>query len=275
MRVPEELKRLRAEILRKGSGLLLELINSVRHYAVAFVAIPNTQTESPWPCGSATLVTVNGGHYFLTAAHVWTKLQKFKYIGVTLVDNIDQRFAIETKHLIATGPTKPAKKEEGPDIILLRIPDAKLGEIKARKSFFPLGVKKPKVSVVAIEIPILLGAPGELATLPTPTTLDMVIQAIIANSTPRKFTKRTYDYMDGNEFFGAYGFPKSYGGFSGGGLWHVYVYLDPKTRERKERRHLAGMAFYEFKQKRKYRVIRYHGAKSISLVRKMLLKEKD
>jgi len=54
MKVPEELKRLRAEILSKGSGLLLVFINSVRHYAVAFVAIPDTQTESPWPCGSAT-----------------------------------------------------------------------------------------------------------------------------------------------------------------------------------------------------------------------------
>jgi hypothetical protein len=246
-RVPEELKRIRTEILSKGSRLLLEFINCVRHYSVSFVAIPNRQTESPWPCGSATLVTVNGEHYFLTARHVWTKLQEVKHVGVTLVENIDQRFAIETQHLIPTGPPKPPQEEKGPDIVLLKIPDAKLGEIKARKSFYPLGVKRGKAPVVAIEIPILLGAPGESATLPKPNTLDLVFQAIIANSTPKKFTKGKYDYMDGNELFGAYGFPKSYGGFSGGGLWHIYVYLDPRTGKRKERRHLVGMAFYEFR----------------------------
>jgi hypothetical protein len=269
-RVPNELKRLRAEILSEGSSLLLEFINSVRHYSVSFVAIPNTQAESPSPGGSATLVEVNGGHYFLTARHVWTRLQKFKYMGVTLVENIDQRFFIETEHLIPTGPPKPALEQDGPDIVLLKIPDAKLGEIKARKSFYPLGIKRVGVPVVAIEIPILIGGPVESATLIKPTTLDMVVQAIIANSTPKKFTKGRFDYLDADEFFGSYGFPNSYGGFSGGGLWHVYVYLDPKTGERKEQRHLAGMAFYEFKPKRKYRVIRYHGVKSLRVVRGML-----
>jgi len=97
---------------------------------------------------------------------------------------------------------------------------------KHERVFYPLGVKRGKVPVVAIEIPILLAAPGESATFQKPNTLDVVIQAIIANSTPKKFTKGKYDYMDANEFFGGYGFPKSYDGFSGGGLWHIYVYLD-------------------------------------------------
>jgi hypothetical protein len=269
-RVPEKLKRLRTEILSKDSPLLLEFINSVRHYSVSFIAISNKQSESPSSCGSATLVTVNGGHYFLTARHVWTKLRKSKYAGVTLVENADQRFVIETEHLIPIGPPEPALEEDGPDIVLLKIPDAKLGEIKARKSFYPLGIKRSGVPVVAIEIPVLLGAPVESATLPKPNTLDVVEQAIIANSTPRKFTKGRFDYMDTNEFFGAHGFPNSYGGFSGGGLWHICVYLDPRTGEPKDRRHLAGMAFYEFAPKRKYRVIRCHGVKSISVVRRML-----
>jgi hypothetical protein len=271
-RVPDELKRLRAEILSNGSGLFLEFINSVRHYMVGFIAIPNTRSEFPWPCGCATLVTANGAYYFLTAAHVWKELQKFKLVGVTLVENLDQRFAIETQHLIATGPPKPTKEQDGPDIVLLKIPNVKLGEIKARKSFYPLEpvVKKLGVSVASIEIPILLGAPGEAAALLKPDTLDMVIQAIIPISTPRKFTKGRYDYLDLKGFFGAHAYPTSYGGFSGGPLWHVHVYLDPTTGERKERRHLAGMAFYEFPQKRKYRVIRCHGSKSVKTVMRML-----
>lgn len=273
-RVPKELKRLKAQILNRDSGLLLEFIRSVGHYTVAFVGIPNIRSEPPWPSGTATLVTVEGGHYFLTAAHVWTNLQKFRRIGVTVVENLDHRFEIETEHLIPTGPPKPPSEEDGPDIVLLKIPQARLGEIKARKSFYPLG-PKPKESVVCIQIPILLGAPGEKATQRTRGTLDMAIQAIVATSTPKKFTRGRYDYLDLKEYFGAYGFPISYRGFSGGGLWHVYVYLDPTTGERKERRRLAGLAFYEFERKRKYRTIRCHGVRSIGVVMRMLKQKRN
>lgn len=273
--VPEALKRIEAEIADEKSGLFEKLVESVRHYTIAFVCIPNTDAESPCLCGTATLVTVDGEHYFLTAQHVWQKLKKFRHVGITLVPNIDQCFTIPTHLLLATGPRKPAAEENGPDIVFLKIPAAKLGEIKARKSFYPLErvAKKLLVEVMAIEVRILLGAPGETATLATPTNLDMTIQGIMADGHPKTFTKGRYDYVDSKEFFGAHGFPKSYGGFSGGGLWHVYVHLNPKTGERTERNRLAGMAFYEFPAKRRYRVIRCHGARSIDVVKRTLRAE--
>lgn len=270
--VPEALKRIKAEIADKESGLFEKLVEAVRHYTIAFVAMPNTGGESPWPCGTATLVIVDGEYYFLTAEHVWKKLQKFRHVGITLVPNIDQCFTIPTQLLMPTGPRKPAAEENGPDIVFLKIPAAKLGEIKARKSFYPLEpvAQKPPVDAVTIEVRILLGAPGETATLTTPTNLDVAIQGIMADGVPKTFTKGRYDYVDSKEYFGLHGFPKSYSGFSGGGLWHVHVYLDPETGERKERNRLAGMAFYEFPPKRKYRIIRCHGAKSIDAVKRRL-----
>jgi hypothetical protein len=273
--VPEALKRIKAEITDEKSDLFEKLVESVRHYTIAFVGIPNTSAESPWPCGTATLVTVDGEHYFLTAQHVWQKLRKFRHVGITLVPNIDQCFTIPTQVLLATGPRKPSAQENGPDIVFLKIPAAKLGEIKARKSFYPLEpvAKKLQLDVMAIEVRILLGAPGETATLTTPTNLDMTIQGIMGDGHPKTFRKGPYDYLDSKEFFGAHGFPKSYGGFSGGGLWQVYVYLDPKTGERTERSRLAGMAFYEFPAKRRYRVIRCHGARSIDVVKRTLRAE--
>lgn len=101
----------------------------------------------------------------------------------------------------------------------------------------------------------------------------MIKPRIAADGHPYTFTRGRYDYVDSKEFFGAHGFPKSYGGFSGGGLWHVYVHLDPKTGERTERNCLAGMAFYEFPAKRRYRVIRCHGARSIDVVKRKLRSE--
>jgi hypothetical protein len=270
--VPQALKRIEAEIAHEKSGLFEKLVESVRHYTIAFVRIPNTSAESPSPCGTATLVIVDGEHYFLTAQHVWQEMRKFRHVGITLVPKIDQCFTIPTQLLLATGPRKPAAQENGPDIVFLKIPAAKLGEIKARKSFYPLVplAKKLQVDVMAIEVRILLGAPGETATLTTPTNLDMTIQGIMADGHPKSFAKGRYDYVDSKELFGAHGFPKSYGGFSGGGLWHVHVYLDRKTGERTERSRLAGMAFYEFPAKRRYRVIRCHGARSIDMVKRSL-----
>ena len=269
---PVGLKRLAADLMDKKSGVFDELVASVRHYTIGFVSIPDSPTDHPWPCGMATLVVVDGAYYFLTAEHVWRNLQKFTRIGITLVPNIDQCFTILTQHLIATGPRKPSAEMDGPDIVFLKIPEVKLGEIKARKSFYQLEpvVRKPKVDVKCIEVAILLGAPGEAATLTTQANLDMTIQGIMANESPKRFRKGRYDYIDSKEFFGAHGFPNSYGGFSGGGLWHVHVYLDPKTGERTNRNRLAGMAFYECPAKRKYRVIRCHGARSIDVMKRML-----
>ena len=274
-KVPVGLKRFAADLMDKNSGVFEELVASVRHYTIGFASIPDSPTDHPGPCGTATLVVVDGAHYFLTAEHVWRELQKFNRIGITLVPEIDQCFTILTQYLIATGPRRPSVEMDGPDIVFLKIPETKLGEIKARKSFYQLEpvVRKPKVDVRCIEVAILLGAPCEAATLTTQTNLDMTIQGIMADESPKTFTKGRYDYLDSKEFFGAHGFPNSYGGFSGGGLWHVQVYLDPKTGQRKERNRLAGMAFSEFPAKRKYRVIRCHGARSIDVVKGMLRAE--
>jgi len=271
-RVPVVLRRIAADVMNKDSGLFAELVAAVRHYTIAFVSIPDSLSDHPWPCGTATLVTLSGAHYFLTAEHVWKKVQKFKMIGITLVANINQCFTIPTQHLMATGPRKPSTEMDGPDMVFLKIPEAKLGEIKARKSFYQLGPvrKKPQLNVKCIEIAVLLGAPGEAAALTTQTNLDLTIQGIMADQRPRTFTKGRYDYIDSKEYFGAYGFPNSYGGFSGGGLWRVQVYLDPETNERKERNRLVGMAFYEFPPKRKCRIIRCHGPRSIDVVKSML-----
>jgi hypothetical protein len=266
------LKRFATDLMKKDSGVFEELLAPVRHYTIAFVSIPDSPKDYPWPRGTATLVTISGSHYFLTAEHVWRKLKEFRLIGITLVPEIDQRFTIPTSHLMPVGPRRPAAQNEGPDIVLLKIPEAKLGEIKARKSFYPLEPvpQRPGIEVTGIEVAILLGAPGESAEA-TPGNLDMTIQGMMADHKAKKLTKGRYDYIDSKEYFGAHGFPKSYGGFSGGGLWHVQVYFDSKTNERKERCRLAGMAFYEFPGKRKYRVIRCHGARSIDMVKAMAI----
>ena len=77
-KVPVGLKRFAADLMDKNSGVFEELVASVRHYTIGFASIPDSPTDHPGPCGTATLVVVDSAHYFLTAEHVWRKLQKFK-----------------------------------------------------------------------------------------------------------------------------------------------------------------------------------------------------
>jgi hypothetical protein len=85
------------ETARSGyhdSGVFEELLASVRHYTIAFVSIPESPNDYPWPSDAGTLVTINGSHYFLTAEHVWRALKKSRSVGITLVPEIDQCKAI-------------------------------------------------------------------------------------------------------------------------------------------------------------------------------------
>lgn len=275
----KNLEHIEADLSNNDSGLFNELAKSVRDYTVAFVVLPERAIELPKPCGTATLVTINATSYFLTASHVWEKLKKSKDIGVTIVVR-ENLFKIPTKHLRATGPSKPTAEDEGPDIVLLEIPAEKLGEISARKSFYPLEPpwNRPPVKARCVEVRILMGFPGEAATITpatqdTPTSLDLTIQAVMADSDSTTFTKDGYDYIDSREISGAYGFPHSYGGFSGGGLWRVQIYCDPETGKRESRHGLEGMAFHESDLRDGHRIIRCHGRESINVVKRMLGRE--
>jgi hypothetical protein len=269
-----QLDGIAADVMNPSSGLFDSIVTSVRHYTVGFIGLPDsTLSGSPAPCGTATLVRVGTGHHFLTAAHVWTRLQDFKKVGVTLVPNIDQCFSISIADLTPTGPRRPKNPTSGPDIVLLKIPSDKLGELSARKSFYPLDRTTPRLGLPqqCLVVRVLLGAPEETAKLITPVNLDLTIQGIMADPTPKTFTRGRFDYFDSREIAGQYGFPATYRGFSGGGVWGIYILDDPKTGKRDWKSGLEGMAFYEFPIKNGHRRIRCHGTRSIQIVRRMLL----
>jgi hypothetical protein len=268
-----QLDRVAADVMNPATGLFDSIVASARHYTVGFIGLPDsTLSGSPKPCGTATLVRVGTVHYFLTADHVWTVLRGFKKIGITLVPNIDQCFSISTADLTRTGPRRPTNERSGPDIVLLKIPSDKLGEVKARKSFYPLDKTLPKAGLPqqCLEVRVLLGAPEETAQLTTPMNLDLTIQGMMADPIPKAFTRGRFDYFDSREIAGQYGFPSTYRGFSGGGVWHIYLFDDPKTGKRDWKFALEGMAFYEFPIAKSHRRIRCHGPRSLQIVRRML-----
>lgn len=272
-RANPQLEGISADVMNPSSGLFDSIVTSVRHYTVGFIGLPDSPVSgSPKPRGTATLVRVGTGHYFLTAEHVWTELQKFKRIGVTLVPNIDQSFFISVADLIPTGPRRPKNEESGPDIVLLKIPPDKLGELSARKSFYPLDRTEPKPGMPqqCVVVRVLLGSPLELAELVTPVNLDLTIQAIMADPNPRPRIRGRFDYFDSREIAARYGFPSNYSGFSGGGAWSIYVFDDPKTGKRDWKFELEGVAFCQFPIKNGHRRIRCHGRRSLRVVARML-----
>lgn len=272
-RANPQLDGIAADVMKPSVGLFDAIVTSVRNYTVGFIGLPDSPLSgSPKPRGSATLVRVGPAHYFLTAEHVWTGLKKFEKIGVTLVPNIDQCFSISVADLTPTGPRRPTNEKNGPDIVLLKIPADKLGELGARKSFYPLDPTKPKPGLPqqCVVVRVLLGAPLESAKLVTPVNLDLTIQAIMADPNPKTRTRGQFDYFDSKEIAAQYGFPSNYDGFSGGGAWSIYVFDDPTTGKRDWKFELEGVAFYQFPIRNGHRRIRCHGKRSIRVVARML-----
>jgi hypothetical protein len=251
------------------SGLFERVAVSCRHYAVALIALASLQgPRSPEPSGIGTLTRTRNDHYILTATHVWKRLRQSKHVGITLTPGVNQLTPIPSELLIPAGP--PARSDDwGPDLVFLKIPPSHVGGIAAKLSFYHLEHRRRRPRSTEIEARILLGAPGEFATL-SPGHLDLTIQAINADSDPNPYVKRGFDYIDLKEYAGAHGFPSSYRGFSGGGLWRVSLFRDKRNGEIDWMCFLEGVAFRESDLKNGYRIIRCHGPRSIRIAITML-----
>jgi len=189
------------------------------------------------PSGSATLVTMDSRYGFLTAAHVVDDLygSRSESIAIIFCGRL-HRLLIRKNHLAATciGPTN---ENAGPDLAFVEVLDTKaLGEIKAVKSFYPFTnpsapqweTLEPKGATVCF----IAGAPAEQSS---ETGARMTESHILFTTffcgraqLSRTYEKDGFDYMVFGSVAGEDGFPQSFGGVSGGGIWHVPFAIDPE-----------------------------------------------
>jgi hypothetical protein len=214
--------------------------------------------------GTGTLVAYGDAHYILTAAHVWHEvLKKADKVGITLREVYDHSCLMETQTLVALGLPKPsAWTEWGPDLIFLRIPAIRVGEINAFRVFYNLAMQGVTVpSGEYTEAHLLIGTPKALGTYRQNHASVQVTPFWVSIPVPHEHDG--LDFLDVHARLPPPSTVDSFGGVSGGGLWKVKVYSDPATGKLESVAALEGVAFYAFDIHGGAGMVRCHGLESV------------
>ena len=251
-------------LLRSSSELRQNIVRSIGSSTVALFAVFDDHgTDRLELAGSSSLGRIGDSYYLSTAAHVWEKVLKHAVkVGITLTDNINHKHLIDVDTIVPTTlqPVNSAWGEWGPDLALLRIPPEHVGGIKAFQVFEDLSAPGKLLNVECLECWVVIGTPKELGTF-TQHHAEVQISGRFVD--PHSRDNGEYDYFDVRMDTNSPDMPKSFGGFSGGGLWRILVYCPPETGKIDWAQRLKGVAFYELPEDCGYRTIRCHGPKSV------------
>jgi len=261
----------------------------IRKYSVGLIKVGNKDDDRETEfCGSGTFFKF-GNHYgILTAAHVVIqKAMEDSYaLGINLMISEEHRLQFEIKELNILFIRRNKFGPYGPDIAAIILPVEKIGLLKEKKGFYNISQYPQNLSDedadssgylnTGIGLWTVCGCPDDFKSTVDSTrnfkgawkfTIPRM-SCIIEN----ELIKDGYDYLDFvvptdcKE-------PNSFGGVSGGGLWHV-----PLAKHNKDIicgiPILSGVAYYEEHVAKNKRIIRCHGRKSIYEILPQYLKEK-
>lgn len=225
--------------------------------------------------GSGTLVTVDGIHGILTAAHVagkWqnTRLkdQRAKQLGF-LPDRRNSSLLEEQLEYFRILSLEPGPVETfGPDLAFVRIPSWTkfLSTLVAKKSFFDLTGPAVRNRLIAVARNTPLAACGVVdERTEKKGNLITLNQFVLLGSEPQLFEADGYDYIDLRSRRSLEPkTPNSFGGLSGCGLWKFSLAKISEGEIKPFDFQIAGVAFYQLPETDDgVATIRFHGPDSI------------
>ena len=255
--IPDSLIKEMSHIIEKYSTVLIRL------------SINNEGKGNATLIGSGTLVSIGEINGILTAHHIARELSLHDALGLTLIEDV-QNIIIPYQHLRIIDIAIPQKDSIGPDLSYIIIPDPYLNNIKAYKSFYPILVDKERILKYPQEnrqdLWFVCGTIGERTKEEIPQKgFEQVFgysgfcgMTFVENS----YEIGSFDYIEVKAEFGEEVTPKSFGGFSGGGLWRVSLRMDAQCNLLAKEYILSGVIFYEFiLDEEKY--LRSHGPNSV------------
>jgi len=213
-------KSVEIEAMLRGSGdLRRRIVRNLGSSTVALFAVFDSHGSDLLKlAGTGTLAVVGDSYGILTAAHVWEGVLKSAVkLGITLTDNINHKCLLDVSTVVPTIMRDSASEwnERGPDIAFLRIPSEFVGGITAFQVFEDLKKPPKPLGVESVECWVAMGTPEELGTF-TQTHAAVQISGDFVD--PQSQRRGEHDYYDFEVNTERVGMPKSFGGFSGGGL---------------------------------------------------------
>jgi hypothetical protein len=231
-------------------SLLLEVVSEIKTFSTAFVS-------GLHQVGSGTFAVINGRHGILTAEHVWEAIQQVS-LGTPMISIIvaegPHRFELPVNELIPRLDLGYDPNGGKPDIQFLEIPVARLGAIKARKSFVNLN-KEPasrrEFALANMGFVVIAGFPSEFTPEPTADPSGDYLVSLrggFVSGVERQWKEGTFDFFETKGDRHAKGVPRSYGGVSGAGVWRVELKKKsgvPISQSRIGRLEFMGVSFLQ------------------------------
>lgn len=222
-------------VLKDIPKYVLEQIKiQLEPYATNIIALHINQDNPEMKMmGSGVFVQKGNMYGILTANHVIrsAKFRNATDIGLVIKKGV-HRFMIPKDKIFINSFYNIDENRQMPDIAIIILPNPDLGYIKANKSFINLEKEKKIFEnwSFANETGIwaLIGAPEVLAKIDKATSEDEVMSSYInIVGFSGGVIESTMDNYDICEYKVSYDkesdSPSSFGGVSGGGLWHVMI----------------------------------------------------
>lgn len=230
--------------------------------------------EYPIQSGSGTLIDLDGRLCIVTADHVIENIAKRDRIGLIIDWQGElRRVVFEREHVHFVQLTRGPTEEAGPDLGAILLPPSGEGiaTLRAHKNFYNLSRRidrfDGKYLPVGTGVWIPCGVLGEGSKALPPTgefakvTGHWAMMGI--SSAPLERLREGFDYLDLHARMGDTDVPQTFGGASGGGLWHVLIAknLDGELELREVV--FSGVIFYESAVVEGQRFLRSHGRASL------------
>ena len=257
-----------------------QISRSTSNYTIGFARLwREDNIEHAESVGSGSLVAVGGLNGILTAAHVTADVKKAKNVGLILRSEnrgLFQRQVINMDHIaepvqIGDAPFGPT----GPDLSFIRLPDAGVGWLKARGSFYNLSKRRddvlagrePSPSYSDVVVGIVHEFTEEVRS-ENPRIKRLQFYALFGPARMRAvryFVDRRltfFEVQDKYPISDPFRTPTSYEGMSGGAVWRFYVAEKGDKAEVVEAR-LLGVPFFQNSLRDEKRMIVCHDAKDV------------
>jgi hypothetical protein len=243
------------------SQLLADLRERVWAYTASVFAV---EGNTPVYRGTATCVAVGTKEYLLTAAHVWRELRGDRFALSLEADRL--LVPIQKALVEPTVIASPESGEWGPDLALIHLPDLVARDIRQVKAFYNIGRRRPSLGEYppyARGLWAVLGAPAEQSVFGEREAILKIslLASVVASAEERDgfdYVNLSYYHEDRPDL------PRSYGGISGSGLWHLPISKDESGAIVWDGNVcLEGVAFYQKPIGPLEGVIRCHGRMSL------------
>ena len=253
--------------------LIEEIGHHIDLYSTALLRL-KTNADDPQEdrfIGSGTFVLVDDQYGVLTAQHVAAELTPPCALGLIIKHEL-HRFPIDYDHLTICEIAVPDPISLRPDMAFIGVHHPDVGIIRTTKHFLNISVERDAVLKKMLPLRaapwFIWGVAAEFSTQePAERGYPNVVglhSTCSATAATRETLEEGHDYIDVEvEYDKGFDIPRSFGGYSGGGIWQVTIKESKDQPPEPIDFLFSGVTIYESAVKEQKRFLRCHGRRSI------------